>query len=330
MWTPDPTLLLPANTALSVVSLSGQALADAARASLSVRVVLPRVLLKKAFASLAAEKSDAPTPPAGGPESREEVELAVRLTLGSYDPAFAFSKTLMQMSLALSFNEGVFSSLNLLSCLAGFAAPDTSLPPPLNLFSGELIYVGAMAATVRVDLSRRLLRDFVWLNARIGRLSTPSELQSTGGSFGGCSVSVHDLCDAGQRAFLTNALVDAGLAELQQRCAGASVPTGVLSCTQSALFSSIAGADVPLPRSLTSIMEVLDSWDPSTDRYVMLRNIGNSHWISACVSFGTRSVTLYDSIGGASPTKSLTVSRLLLFARQATLRRHVTSPFSVD
>lgn len=328
VWTRELSPVLPDTTALSAVALSGQALSDAARANPSVRVVLPRVLLKKAFAALAAEQGNAATLPVDAPGPTEGVELAVRLTLGRYDPVVAFSTTLMQMSSALAFNEAIESSRNLLSWLAGFGVPDPSLSRPLNVFSGALMDVCAMAGTVRVDLSRRLIGDCVWSVASVDRLSTSPEYKTTVGAFVGCSVNVQDICAAGQRAFLSNALVDAGLAELQQRCARESVPTGVLSCSQSASFTSIAGADVPLPRAFTSIMEVLDTWGPSTDRYVMLVNIGNTHWVSACVSLRTRSVTMYDSISGPSPTKLLIVSRLLLFARQATLRRRVTSSFS--
>lgn len=84
------------------------------------------------------------------------------------------------------------------------------------------------------------------------------------------------MSDAGQRAFLTNALVNAGLDELQQRCAIASVPTGVISCTQSATFTSIAGVEVPMPRAPTSIVDLLVRWALSTDRVVTVVNVGNS------------------------------------------------------
>lgn len=325
VWTREPTTLLPGTTTVSVVTLCGKALSDAARASLSVRVVLPRVLLTKAFAALAAAKSSAPTPTA---DARTSSELAVQLTLGSYDPVVAFSTTLMQMSSVLALNETIASARNLASWLGGFVLSDAVLPAQLNFLSGQTMHVAAMAESVRAGISCRLVGDCVWKTGRVGRLLINTKVSN--GAFGGCSVGVQDMCDAGQQAFLTNALVDAGLAELQQRCAAASVPTAVLSCTQSAAFTSIAGAEVPLPRAMASIVEVLDTWEPSIDRYVMLVNIGNSHWVSACVSFLTRSVTLYDSIGGPSPAKSLIVSRLLLFARQADLRRLVLVPQADD
>lgn len=99
--------VLPDTTALSAVALSGQALSDAARASPSVRVVLPRVLLEKAFAALSAEQGNAATLPVDAPGPTEGGELAVRLTLSRYDPVVAFSTTLMQMSSALAFNEAI-------------------------------------------------------------------------------------------------------------------------------------------------------------------------------------------------------------------------------
>lgn len=56
--------------------------------------------------------------------------------------------------------------------------------------------------------------------------------------------------------------------------------------------------------------------------------IGNIHWASATVSFLSSTVTLFDSLGGLSALKSLICSRLLLFARQAELRRRVLFPGS--
>eukprot|EP00168_Porphyra_purpurea_P018343 TRINITY_DN6770_c0_g1_i1.p7 TRINITY_DN6770_c0_g1~~TRINITY_DN6770_c0_g1_i1.p7 ORF type:complete len:158 (+),score=38.20 TRINITY_DN6770_c0_g1_i1:2505-2978(+) len=131
------------------------------------------------------------------------------------------------------------------------------------------------------------------------------------------------MCAAGQNDFMTNALLNAGLAELQRQCADASAPMALLSCTQSASFTSIAGAEVTLSRAVLLIVEVLNTWSPSVDRFVMLLNISDTHWVSDSVYFLSRSVTLYDSMGGPSRTKSLILSRLLLFSRHAELRRRV-------
>lgn len=54
VWTREQTTILTTTTALSELNLSVQALSDTARASPSVRFLLPRLLLKKAFAPLAA------------------------------------------------------------------------------------------------------------------------------------------------------------------------------------------------------------------------------------------------------------------------------------
>lgn len=321
MWMRSTTTPLPATTRLSVVSLCGQALSDAARASVAIRVVLPRVLLKEAFAALSSAKRTATLPTGDLPE---QTELALRITLGAYAPVIAFPNTLSQMSLVLALNETIEAAQKLPSWLGAFLVSDGFLPAPLNFFTGQAHEIGAMSSVVRADLAPRLLGDCVWASARVGRLSAP--IQARTGAFGGCSGGVQDVCDAGQRAFLTNALIDAGLAELQQRCVSAAVPTGVRSCSQSASFTSVAGTAVALPRALTSIVEVLDTWEPSMDRRVMLVNIGNSHWVSASVSFLSRSVSLYESMGGPPPTMCLLISRLLLFARQADLRRRAVTP----
>ncbi|KAK1867731.1 hypothetical protein I4F81_010233 [Pyropia yezoensis] len=325
VWLREPTAVLPATTLLSVVSLSVDALSEAARASLSIRVVLPRELLKISFAALTTAGDAASTP---SNESAESKELAVQLNLGTYTPVVAFETNLVQMGSVLSFNEAIESSHLFNSWLAGFSTSNGSLPAQLNFLSGQSVHVGAIARAVRAEVGVRLLGDCVWAYARVGRLS--AAVQSADGSFGGCSVCVQDVDDAGQRVFMTNALLDAGLAELQDLRTGASVQTGVLTCSQSASFTSIAGVEVDMPRALLSILEVLSMRGPSVEKFVMLVNIGNKHWVSATVSFLSQSVTLYDSLGGPSAEKTLIVSRLLLFARQAELRRRALLPASAD
>lgn len=319
LWLREPAPLLPSSTLLSVVTLSGSALSDAARAGTSVRVVIPRELLKKAFSVLASERSAAGRRSA---ESADRTEQAVQLQLDDCAPVVAFSTTLDQMGAVLASNEAIESSRRLLSWLGGLAASKTLMPTKLNFSSDESVRVCSMAGAVRDNIGARLPGDCVWARRGVRRMSSAFLAEA----FDGCSVTVQDMCDAGQPAFITNALLDAGLAELQLRCAGASVPTGVLSCSQSASFTSIAGVEVDMPRALQSIVEVLGTWGPSVQQFVMMVNIGNNHWVSASVSMLSRSVTLFDSLGGPSVLKSLVVSRLLLFARQAELRRRVVLP----
>lgn len=168
VWTPERTTPLPESTKVSVITLCGRALLDAARDSLSGRVVLSRVLLKQAFSSLAAAKGSDSVPTADGPTTSE---LAVRLTLANYDPVIAFSNNLMQMSSVLVLNERIESSLHLASWLGGFAVSNALLPAQINFFSGEALHVAAMAESVCAGISVRLLGDFVLANSRVGRLS---------------------------------------------------------------------------------------------------------------------------------------------------------------
>lgn len=315
-WMRQPTSLLPPSTTLTVVSLCGAALSAAARASVSVRVVLSRPLLKIAFAELAAAIRAAPPPLS---DTTNTTELAVRLTLGNCEPVFAFQTTLDQMSSVLAFNDTIEMSHGFLSWVGELGVCNDALPPQLNFFSGEATQIRTMASAVRDDMAGRLLGDCVWAMPTVGRLSDATP--STHGAFGGYCVNVHDVCDAGRRAFATNALLDGALAELHFRCANASMPIAVLSCSQSASFTTIAGDEVSLRRAVLSIMDVLSTWDASVDRFVMLFNIGNYHWISASISFSSRSVVLYDSGRGKSSAKAFILSRLLLFARQAELRR---------
>jgi len=74
------------------------------------------------------------------------------------------------------------------------------------------------------------------------------------------------------------------------------------------------------------VLEVLDSCSASITRFVMVLNVDNCHWMSAALSLLTGQVTLYDSLGGSSPTKSHITSRLHLFARYAEQRRRATHP----
>lgn len=313
VWTRQPVPLLPSSTVLTVVSLCGAELSAAARASVSVRVVLPRFLLKQGFDALTAA-SRAASPSQSDAASR--TELAVRLTLGNHDPVLAFESTLLQMSSVLAFNDAIVSSRMFLSWMSGLEVGNDMLPAPLNFCSGKAMGVKTMAAAVRSTIAGRLLGDCVWA-------LPPTPAPSFHRAFGGYSVNVQDMCDAGQRAFLTNALLDASLAELDGRCVTKSLPVAVLSCSQSASFTTVAGKEVSLERAVESILEVLSTWDASVDRFVMLFNIGNYHWISASVSLLSRSVVMYDSMVGTSSTKEFILSRLLLFARQAELRRRV-------
>eukprot|EP00168_Porphyra_purpurea_P014718 TRINITY_DN4292_c0_g1_i1.p1 TRINITY_DN4292_c0_g1~~TRINITY_DN4292_c0_g1_i1.p1 ORF type:complete len:262 (-),score=53.67 TRINITY_DN4292_c0_g1_i1:82-867(-) len=176
-----------------------------------------------------------------------------------------------------------------------------------------------MANTVRGNMAGRLLGDCVWAMPPVGRLSAANS--STHVAFGGYCLNVHNVCDAGRRAFATDALLDGGLAELHFRYANASLPVAVLSCSQTAFLTTISADQVSLLRAVLSIMDVLNTWDASVDQFVMMFNNGNYHWILASISFLSRSVVFYDSGRGKTSTKAFILSRLLLFARQAELRR---------
>lgn len=154
----------------------------------------------------------------------------MRITLGNDDPVIAFSKTLLQMSSVLAFEEAITVSRAFVLWLGELADSNALLPAQLNVLSGTAVPVAAMAREVRASVDGRLLGECVWAGPRIGRVSAPSQV--TQGEFGGCFVGMQDICDAGQKQFLTNALFDAGLAETQHRCVGASLPIGVLSFCQ--------------------------------------------------------------------------------------------------
>ena len=126
---------------------------------------------------------------------------------------------------------------------------------------------------------------------------------------------------------MTNALLDAGLAELRDRWTFSSIPTGVLSTSRSASLTHMQQKQVPLKRSMTAILEVLDSWSSSVTQFVMLLNMDHTHWISAAVSLLSGSVAVYDSLGrGRFETEDPIVNRLVLFERQAELRWRVSRP----
>jgi len=321
VWRRQPTPLLPSSTVLSVVPLSGPALSIAARESVSVRVVLPRHLLKDAFTALNKATGVISL---SSEIAVDNSEQAVRLTVGEFDPVMVFSNTLTQMSSVISFNEAIVSSHKFLSWISGLATSGAYLPAPLDFWSRMTLPVGPLAEAVRGNVAGRRLGDCVWAIPRVNR-STAAAVPNEGG-FGGCSVNVRDVMDAGQREYMTNALLDAGLAELQRRCADALTGTAVFSCTQSASFTSIDGEEVSLKRAVASILEVLHMWDTSVTRFVLLLNIDNTHWISASVSLTTGCVTVYDSAGGFCDAKRHIVSRLLLFARQAEVRWRAVHP----
>jgi len=321
VWRRQATALLPSSNVLSVFPLSGSALSNAARERVPVRVVLPRHLLKDAFTAL--------NKPVGVISLSSEIsvdnsELAVRLTVGEFDPFMVFSSTLMQMSTVISFKEAIASSHKFLSWVSGFSTSGAYLPAPLDFWWRMMLPVGPLAEAVRGNMAGRRLGDCVWTIPR-GSQSTAAAVSSEGG-FGGCSVNVKEVMDAVQREYMTNALLDAGLAEVQRRCGDGSTGTAVLSCTQSASFTSIEGGEVGVKRAMASILEVLHMWDASMTQFVMQLNIENKHWISASVSLSTGCVTVYDSAGGFCDAKRHILSRLLLFARQSEVRWRTVHP----
>jgi len=321
IWRRQATALLPSSTVLSVVPLSGSALSHAARERVPVRVVLPRHLLKDAFTAL--------NKPMGVISLSSEIavdnsELAVPLTVGEFDPVIVFSSTLMQMSTVISFNEAIASSHKFLSWVSGFSTSGAYLPAPLDSWSRMTLPVGPLAEAVRGNVAGRRLGDCVWTIPR-GNQSTAAAVSNEGG-FGGCSVNVKEVMDKVQREYMTHALLDAGLAEVQRRCGDGSTGTAVLSCTQSASFTSIEGGEVSVKRAMASILEVLHMWDASMTQFVMQLNIENKHWISASVSLSTGCVTVYDSAGGFRDAKRHILSRLILFARQSEVRWRTVHP----
>jgi len=292
VWRRLPVPLLPHSTIASVVLLSGPALSAAARASTKVRVLLSRPKLKEAFDALAAaERTTIGGVPAGH-------ELAVMLTLGEHDAVYVFSSTLMQMSSVLAFNESILSSNTFISWVGEFASSTAHLPAVLNFLTGEPMAVAVMAEEIHTDMAGRLLPDCVWAlpGARRGAVTTERQV----GAFRGLSANVQDVCDAGQREFLSNAT------------------------SQSASFTHIVDKEVSMETSLRAVLDVLDSWDSSVTQFVMLVNIGNVHWVSATVSLLPGRVVLYDSSGGSSRAKTHIISRLLLFAHQAEMRWRAT------
>jgi len=316
VWTRRAIPVLPATTVFSVVLLSGSPLAAAVRASIKVRVVLPRPLLKNAFEGLAAA---ARSSKGGVPDGHE---FSVRL--GNHEPVHAFESTLEQMSSVLAFGEGIVSSANFACWMRGLAATDAHMPASLNFWSGESVAIASMVDQVLDNNSGRVLGDCVWSLPPARRGSGPAELAA--GVFSGYMVNVRDVCDAGQREWITNALMDAGLAGLQGRCDAGSVPIGVLSSSQSASFTKVGGRQVSLESAVSCVLEVLDSWSASVKRFVMVLNVDNCHWMSAAVSLLTGQGTLYDFLGGSSPAKTHITSRLRLFGRYDEQRWRATHP----
>jgi len=316
VWTRRAFPVLPATTVCSVVLLSGPPLAAAARASTKVRVVFPRPPLKNAFEALAAAVRSSK---GGVPDGHE---LAVRL--GDHEPVHAFESTRDQMSSVLAFGKGIVSSADFVYWTRGLEATDAHLPASLNFWSGESVAISSMVDQVPDNIAGRVLGNCVWSLPPARRGSAPTE--RVAGVFSGYLVNVRDVCDAGQREWITNALMDAGLAGLHGRCDAGSVPIGVLSSSQSSSFTHVGGRQVSLESAVPCELEVRDSWSASVTRFVMVLNVDNCNWMSGAVSFVTGQVTLYDSLGGSSPAKTHITSRLRLSARYAEQRWQATHP----
>jgi len=231
VWTRRAFPVLRATTVCSVVLLSGPPLAAAVRASTKVRVVFPRPPLKNAFEALAAAVRSSK---GGVPDGHE---LTVRL--GDHEPVHAFESTRDQMSSVLAFGKGIVSSADFVYWTRGLEATDAHLPASLNFWSRESVAISSMVDQVPDNIAGRVLGNCVWSLPPARRGSATTE--RVAGVFSGYLVNVRDVCDAGQREWITNALMDAGLAGPHGRCDAGSVPIGVLSSSQSSSFSHVRG-----------------------------------------------------------------------------------------
>lgn len=212
-------------------------------------------------------------PPASANAVGSPEELALRISLDNFEPVVAFATTLDETSSVLAFNDTIDSARRLLSWVSGLTVCNDVLPAQLSSFCGDALPVQTMAAAVRGDLAKCRPGDSVWALPPSGVLSPMPP--STPHSFGGFAVTAQDMCVAGQPEFLTYTLLDGGFAELQDRCGWATVPIAVLSTSQSASYTTVARKVVGTLSAVASILDVLNTWDTSIDRFVMPFNVGN-------------------------------------------------------
>lgn len=142
-------------------------------------------------------------------------------------------------------------------------------------------------------------------------------------------MSFADVVLGAQKSFMTNAILDAALVEMRQHGALRNMPGYVLLTGQSASVTTCNNARVPVDVAVKWIKEVYDDMPRARyERFLMLLNLVDQHWISAEV-LPHGIINIYDSSeGGFKNEKDFAVERVMLFAREVDRLRRLSNPMA--
>lgn len=136
----------------------------------------------------------------------------------------------------LSLNEHVKQCKAFHSWTEALAWSDAAFPWELEFLVSSRLPVSAAANQVWTTCVQRRIGDPAW---RIFSQSTGA-LGGKAGSdmYGGCTRTVTDIIVGGQRAYMTNTILDAALVEMRYHGSLRLIPSNVLFTGQSATFTT--------------------------------------------------------------------------------------------
>ncbi|OSX74807.1 hypothetical protein BU14_0267s0008 [Porphyra umbilicalis] len=336
----DPSPVLPTSTCISIVSLTADEFERMQRAEAELRVLLPRNLLKEAFrilgtagssgsagCSVDVDPPQAPSASAGDAPSGSSTaaggsavgrQPALCITVGKHAPMMCSTPTLVTMSGVHYLNQQLVLCPAFESWVKELTESTAKFPWELEFLVGSTLSVAAAADYVWASCSERRVGDSAWRYFLLGAGSIGDVVGSR--LYGGCTVAFYDVVYGGQRKYMTNGVLDAALVEMRLHSAVRMHPSFVLMTGQSASFTVCNGQVVGEAVAIDRIKEIYDAMPNARyQRFVMLLNLGQHHWISAEVVPGAPvgKINVFDSLAGGYPKeKDLAVSRVKLFARE--------------
>lgn len=333
----DDSPLLPSSSAVSVVMVSAAKLEAVHEGDRKLAVVLPHHLIKRAYHLLGTTGEaitvlaldGPPSPTALSPLSSHGAEAAastvVRITVGNHPPVECSTVALAYMSSVVALNKQLQLCASFYEWVQALRSSTSRFPMDLEFFVDCGLTVVAAA-------------DDGWSSCADSRVGDPAKrffLLGAGsrgdaaGSdlYGVSTVAFSDIVLGGQRAYMTSALLDAALVEMWMHVALRVMPGYVLLTSQSAAFMTCNNKRVPEDVALQKIKEVYEVMPRARyQRFVMLLNLSEHHWISAEVQ-PARTITIFDSSDGAfKEEEDFAVRRVELFAHELDRLRRLGDP----
>lgn len=319
--------VLPPSTTVSVVYVPDAEFEAVCLAEGALRVVLPPELIKRAFGLLSATarssgavELDGPSLPGsrgaaktsgGAPAASPVVSIAV----GEHPPVRCSAASLAHMSSVVSLNEQLKRCASFYSWLQGLRQSTAPFPWELEFLVGGRVSVADAAAQVISACEKQRVGDSAW---KYFHASAGARGDVAGSNlYGGCTVTYSDIILGGQKAYMTNAVLDAALVEMRLHSALRIMPAYVLLTGQSSSFTTCHEKRVDEQHAICKIKEIYDVMPPARyERFLMMLNLVGQHWMSAEV-LPKGEINIFDSLDGAfAKEKDFAVARVKLFAQE--------------